>query len=76
MRTRETERDRGSAQEEEAAHNLALLESLLLVLVPLLQFYLPALHKQFCKSQFPHKSVNSFFILVIIKDTVAYLWGC
>ena len=24
--------------------------------------------KSFCKSQFPHKSVNVFFVLVIIKD--------
>jgi hypothetical protein len=28
-----------------------------------------------CKSQFPHKSVNLFFILVIVKDTLTVLWG-
>ena len=31
--------------------------------------------KSFCKSQFPHKSSNLFFILVIIKDTLTNLWG-
>ena len=29
----------------------------------------------FCKSQFPHKSVDLFFILVIVKDKLADLWG-
>ena len=28
----------------------------------------------FCKSQFPHKSVNLFFILAIVKDTLTDLW--
>ena len=28
-----------------------------------------------CKSQFPHKSVNLFFILVIVKDKFTDLWG-
>ena len=32
--------------------------------------------KSFCKSQFPHKSVNFIFILVIIKDDLANLCGC
>ena len=31
--------------------------------------------KSFCKSQFPHKSVNLFFILVIVKDRLTDLWG-
>ena len=31
--------------------------------------------KLFCKSQFPHKSVNLFFILVIIKDKLTDLCG-
>jgi len=31
--------------------------------------------KPFCKSQFPHKSVNLFFILVIVKDKLTDLWG-
>ena len=31
--------------------------------------------KSFGKSQFPHKFVNSFFILVIIKDKLTDLWG-
>ena len=26
--------------------------------------------KSFCKSSFPHKFVNKFFILVIMKDTM------
>jgi len=30
--------------------------------------------KSFCKSQFPHKSVNLFFILVIVKDKLTDLW--
>ena len=30
--------------------------------------------KLFCKSQFPHKSVNFFFILVIVKDKLTDLW--
>ena len=29
----------------------------------------------FCKSQFPHKSVNLFFILVTIKDKLTDLCG-
>ena len=29
----------------------------------------------FCKSQFPHKSVNLFFILVIVMDKLTDLWG-
>ena len=28
----------------------------------------------FCKSQFPHKPVNPFFTLVIVKDTLTDLW--
>ena len=31
--------------------------------------------KSFCKSQFPHKSVNLFHILVIMKDKLTNLWG-
>jgi len=31
--------------------------------------------KSFCKSQFPHKSINLFFILVIVKGKLTYLWG-
>jgi hypothetical protein len=31
--------------------------------------------KSFCKSQFPHKFVNLFFILVIVKDKLTDLWG-
>jgi len=31
--------------------------------------------KSFCKSQFPHKSVNLLFILVIIKDNLTDLCG-
>ena len=31
--------------------------------------------KSFCKVQFPHKSVNLFFILVIAKDKWMGLWG-
>ena len=31
--------------------------------------------KSFCKSQFPHKSVNLFFTLVIAKDKLRDLWG-
>ena len=29
----------------------------------------------FCKSQFLHKSVNLFFILVTVEDTLTDLWG-
>ena len=29
----------------------------------------------FCKSQFPHKFVNLFFISVIVKDKLTDLWG-
>jgi hypothetical protein len=45
--------------------------------------YLPGLtaaisHKvfiqSFCKSQFPHKSANSFFSLVMVKDMLTDLW--
>jgi len=31
--------------------------------------------KLFCKSKFPHKSVNLFFTLVIVKDKLTDLWG-
>ena len=31
--------------------------------------------KSFCKSQFPNKSVNLFFILVTIKESLTDLWG-
>ena len=31
--------------------------------------------KSFCKSQFPHKYVNFFFILVTVKDKLTDLWG-
>jgi len=31
--------------------------------------------KSFCKGQSPHKSVNVFFILVIVKDKLTGLWG-
>jgi len=31
--------------------------------------------KSFCKSRFPHKSVNLFFILVIVKDKLTDMWG-
>jgi len=31
--------------------------------------------KSFCKSQFPHKSVNLFFRLVLVKDKFTNLWG-
>ena len=31
--------------------------------------------KSFCKSQFSHKSVNLFFILIIVKDKLTDLWG-
>ena len=31
--------------------------------------------KSFCKSPFPHKSVNLFFILVTIKDKLTNLCG-
>ena len=31
--------------------------------------------KLFCKRQFPHKFVNLFFILVIVKDKLTDLWG-
>ena len=31
--------------------------------------------KSFCKSQFPHKSVNLFFILVKMRDTLTHLCG-
>jgi len=34
--------------------------------------YLPAFT---CKSQFPHKSVNFFFILGMMKDKLTDLWG-
>ena len=33
------------------------------------------LMKLFCKSQFPHKSVNLFFKLVIVKDELTDLCG-
>ena len=29
--------------------------------------------RSFCKSQFPHKAVNVFFILVIVKDKLTDL---
>jgi hypothetical protein len=31
--------------------------------------------KSFCKSQFSHTSVNSFFIFVTVKDKLTNLWG-
>ena len=31
--------------------------------------------KSFCRSQFPHKFVNLFFILVIVKGKLTDLWG-
>ena len=31
--------------------------------------------KSFCNSQFPYKFVNELFILVMIKDKLANLWG-
>ena len=31
--------------------------------------------KSFRRSKFPHKSVNIFFILVIVKDKFTDLWG-
>ena len=31
--------------------------------------------KLFCKSKFPHKSVNLFFISVTVNDKSAILWG-
>jgi hypothetical protein len=31
--------------------------------------------KSFCKNQFPHKFVNLFFVLVIVKDKLTDLWG-
>jgi len=31
--------------------------------------------KSFGKIQFPQKSVNSFFIFVIVNDTLTDLWG-
>ena len=31
--------------------------------------------KSFCKSQFLHKPVDFFFILVIVKDKLTDLWG-
>jgi hypothetical protein len=31
--------------------------------------------KSSCKSQFPHKYVKVFFILVIVKDKLTGLWG-
>ena len=31
--------------------------------------------KLFCTSHFPHKSINLFFILVIIKDKLTGSWG-
>ena len=30
--------------------------------------------KLFCKSEFPHKSVDFFVILVIVKDNLTDLW--
>ena len=31
--------------------------------------------QSFCKSPFPHKSVNLLSILVIVKNTLTDLWG-
>ena len=31
--------------------------------------------KSLCKSQFPHRCVNLFFALVMIKDKLTDLWG-
>jgi hypothetical protein len=31
--------------------------------------------QSFCKSQFPHKSVYLFFVLVMVEDTLTDLWG-
>ena len=31
--------------------------------------------KSLCNSQFPHTSVNLFFIFVIVKDKLTALWG-
>ena len=31
--------------------------------------------KSSCKNRFPHKSVNLFFISVIVKDKLTNLWG-
>ena len=31
--------------------------------------------KSFCKSQFPHKFVNLFFILIKVTDKLTDLWG-
>ena len=40
------------------------------VFIPHIEFF-----QSFRKSQFPHKSVNLFFILVIVKDKLTDLWG-
>ena len=35
----------------------------------------PGIIKSLCTSQLPHKFVNQFFILVMIKDKLTNLWG-
>jgi hypothetical protein len=49
---------------------LQALLALLTVLISHKEF-----QKSFCKSQFPHKSVKSFVVLVTVKDKLTGLWG-
>ena len=41
----------------------------------ILYFYYKVFLKSFCDNQFPHKIVNAFFILVIVKDKLTDLRG-
>ena len=41
-----------------------------------LQFHFTeSVFKSACRSQFPHKSLSLFFILVMVKDKLTDLWG-
>ena len=62
----------GSSMHLELAGGSALLRRLLLRRLFISQ---KVLIKSCCKSQFLHKPVNLFFILVIVKDKLTDIWG-
>ena len=65
----------GLGQVDEAHDVLAFRLNRFVVHLPCGFISHKVLIKSFCKSQFPHKSVNLFFILIIIKDKLTNLCG-
>ena len=55
--------------EAHSAHDFAVPQPARTVLISLKRFMKP-----FCESRFPHRSVNLFFILVILKNKLRDLW--